>query len=159
MGGRCFKQHLSPRIILTQQERKIIMAKDTELIWRPGDISAYPVQTEQHIHKSMLVVFNDEGYLQPGKKSFEGIFAGIAQRDCDNTLGNSGDLIYQVIKTGIAGPFKVHSEHPKQHLVGKTAYLYDDDTVIPTASDKRTPVGKFDSVDEEKGTCMIRLLT
>lgn len=79
------------------------------------------------IYGGALVMFNATGYVVPGADTASQIFAGVANKQVDNSSGSSGDLDVEFYREGL---FMVTLDTAITRAnVGDQVYLVDDQTV------------------------------
>ncbi len=123
-------------------DRKTPM-KDAELI-------PVPVAADAVIGAGKIVVANATGYAAPGSTATTLTYLGRAEEAVDNNGGADGDINI-LVRRKKAFKFKNYgSDLVDQADLGKTCYIYDDETVAKTdGTSTRSEAGKVVGIDSD----------
>ncbi len=120
------------------------LSQDRNTPFKDGEIIAVPVAASAVIYAGALVVANATGFAAPGSVATTLTYLGRAEEKVDNTGGADGAKTIKVRRKKAFKWKNYGSDALTQADLGKTVYIYDDETVAKTsATDTRSAGGKM----------------
>lgn len=97
-----------------------------------GELISVPVAASTKIFAGSIVAANASGYATKGAVANNITYLGRAEEQVDNASGSNGDKAI-LVRRNKAFKFKNYgSDAVTQAELGKTCYIYDDETVAKT---------------------------
>lgn len=96
---------------------------------RSGEFANLPVQAGANVRQGSAVEIDGAGRVAPAVKGANKTYAGVAQADANNTSGAAGAIKVEV-RMNVAFHFSITGTA----VVGKTAYIADDNTVTDASA-------------------------
>lgn len=114
---------------LIAERNTIKIAEDAKMIY-------LPVAPGEIIYQGALVVINENGQAEPGKKAEKVIAVGRAEHTADNSKGSAGDVWINVQR----GVFVWENDTTVANAIGQAnilsnCYVLDDQTVTMLATE------------------------
>ena len=115
-----------------------------------GDSHDFPVLTAVKIFAGSMVALDSSGWAKPGVTATGLIVVGRAEKQVDNTLGESGDLSVPVRRGTFQFANSADADEITKAEIGDNCYLVDDQTVAKTnGSATRSVAGIIRDVDAQ----------
>lgn len=108
------------------------LSQDRNTPFKDGELIAVPVAASAVIYAGALVVANATGFAAPGSVATTLTYLGRAEEKVDNTGGADGAKTIQVRRKKAFKWKNYGSDALTQADLGKTVYIYDDETVAKT---------------------------
>lgn len=102
-----------------------MLAKNRNTTYREGIELDFPVAANTKIYAGSLVCVNEKGYAVPAADRDGYTFIGVSLEQIDNSTYRDGDKSIRVRRKGV---FNFKAVEITQSMVGKTMYVYDDET-------------------------------
>ena len=103
------------------------LTQDRDPRRKEGLLGSGPAYQSVKLYGGALAMWNSSGYIIPGADTASCIFAGVVNKQVDNSSGSSGDKTVEFWRNGL---FLVTLGHTiSQANVGDQVYLSDDQTV------------------------------
>ena len=109
-----------------------MLSTDRETPYNDAEILYLPVAAATQIFMGAQIAANAAGYVVPGDEATDLTYLGRADAHVDNSAGGDGDMSVPV-RYGKAFRWANSGTDPVgQSLLGKRAYIVDDETVAGT---------------------------
>ncbi len=126
------------------------LTKDRNTEMKDGELISVPMAASAKIFAGSLVVANATGYAAPGSVATALTVLGRAEEQKDNTNGSDGDVSILIRRKKTFKFGNYGSDLVTQADVGKTCYIYDDETVAKTdGTSTRSAAGKVIAVESD----------
>ena len=116
------------------------------------ELRSFPLAAGARVFRGAWVETNPDGFLRP--VAGDGVFAGLAYEDADNSTGEAGD---QSARVYTCGDFRAALIGATQADIGRRVYATDDDT-LTFDPQSATPVGRVEGI-EATGQIVVRIET
>lgn len=115
-----------------------------------AELLAVPVAASTKIFAGAIVVLNSSGYATKGAVAATLTFLGRAEETVDNSSGSNGDKTITVRRKAAFKWKNYGSDAIVQADLGKTCYIFDDETVAKTnGSAARSAAGKVVGIESD----------